>query len=41
MYVEDDISIHIESFDKDFDDIDFDPHVVDDSDDEAAETFGY
>lgn len=35
------INIHAEAFDKDFDEIGYDPIKIDDSDAEAAEMFGY
>ena len=41
IYVEEGIDIHAEVLDKDFDDVAWDPEVVDDSDDEAAEKYGY
>lgn len=41
MYDEDDLTIDAAAFDKDFDEIAFDPIEVDDNDDEAAEIFGY
>lgn len=41
IYVEEGIDIHAEVLDKDFDDVAWDPEVVDDSDEEAAELFGY
>ena len=34
------IDIHSEVFDKDFDEVGWDPEVVDDSDEEAAELYG-
>lgn len=41
IYADESIEIHIEVFDKDFDDVAWEPEVVDDSDEEAAELFGY
>ena len=40
--IEDDntIDIHSEVFDKDFDEVGWDPEFVDDSDEEAAELYG-
>ena len=40
-YVDDAIEIHGEVLDKDFDEAGWDPIGVDDSDEEAAELFGY
>lgn len=40
-YIDNEIGIHGEVFNKDFDDVAWDPEVVDDSDNEAAELFGY
>lgn len=34
------IDIHSETFDKDFDEVSWDPEVIDDSDEEAAELYG-
>lgn len=38
---ENSVFIHSEVFDKDFDEVGWDPIKVDDSDAEAAELFGY
>ena len=35
------INIHSEVFDKDFDEVGFEPVEIDDSDEELAQTFGY
>ena len=35
------INIHSEVFDKDFDEVGFEPVEIDDSDEELARTFGY
>lgn len=35
------IDIHSEVFDKDFDEVGFEPIEIDDSDEELAQTFGY
>lgn len=40
IYGDDTIDIHGETFDKDFDDVGWEPEVVDDSDEEAAELYG-
>lgn len=41
-YIEDEgIEIHSDVFDKDFDDVNFDGEVDDDSDEDAAEMFDY
>lgn len=40
-YEDDDIEINEAAFDKDFDEIGWDPEVIDDSDEEAAELYGY
>ena len=40
IYGDDTVDIHGETFDKDFDDVGWEPEVVDDSDDEAAELYG-
>lgn len=40
IYNNDTIDIHAETFDKDFDDVGFDPIEVDDSDVDAAELYG-
>ena len=40
-YVDDSIEIHGETFDTDFDDVGFEPEVVDDSDNDAADMFDY
>ena len=40
-YVEQATQIHGEVFDKDFDDVGWDPIEIDDSDEEAAHEFGY
>lgn len=41
--MEDDITldIHSETFDKDLDEIGWEPEVIDDSDNESKELFGY
>ncbi len=40
-YSDDSIQIHGEVFDKDFDDVGWDPIEEDDSDSDAADMFGY
>lgn len=40
-YSDDSIQIHCEVFDKDFDEVGFDPIEEDDSDSEAAELYGF
>lgn len=40
IYVDNEIGIHGEVFDKDFDDVGWEPEVVDDSDNEAAKLYG-
>lgn len=40
-YQEDIIEIHAETFDKDFDDVGYEPEVIDDSDEDLANEFGY
>lgn len=40
-YSDDSIQIHGEVFDKDFDDVSWDPIEEDDSDSDAADMFGY
>jgi hypothetical protein len=40
-YVDDIVSIHGETFDTDFDEVGFEPEVIDDSDDDAANMFDY
>lgn len=35
------LTINAELFDADLDDVGFDPEIIDDSDDTAAEQFGY
>lgn len=40
-YVEDGIEIHEEVFNKDFDDVSWDPIEVDDSDEDSAREYGY
>lgn len=40
IYGDDTIDIHGETFDKDFDDVGWEPEVVDDSNEEAAELYG-
>lgn len=40
-YSDDSIQIHCEVFDKDFDDVGWDPIEEDDSDSDAADMFGY
>ena len=34
------IDIHSETFDKDFDEVNWDPEIIDDSDEEATELYG-
>ena len=41
IYGDDTIDIHAEIFDKDFDEVGFDPIEEDDSDSEAAELYGF
>lgn len=41
IYNEDTIDIHGEVFDKDFDDVKYEPDVIDDSDKEQEEKYGY
>lgn len=41
IYGEDSMDIHGETFDTDFDEVGWEPEEVDDSDEEAAELFGY
>lgn len=41
IYSDNTIDISSESFTKDFDDIDWNPKVEDDSDEEAAELYGF
>lgn len=41
IYGSDFIDIHGETFDKDFDEVGFDPIEEDDSDSEAAELYGF
>ena len=41
LYGDDTINIHEEVFDKDFDEVGFDPIEEDDSDDDAAELYDY
>lgn len=41
IYSDDTVDIHGETFDKDFDDVEYDPVEEDDSDEEAAELYGY
>lgn len=41
IYENDLVEIYAETFDTDFDYVGFDPIKVDDSDDDAAELFGY
>ena len=41
MDTEFDLTINAELFDTDLDDVGFDPEIIDDSDDTAAEQFGY
>lgn len=36
-----DVEINAELFDNDYDNVGFEPEVIDDSDDTAAEQFGY
>lgn len=38
---DDSIDIHAEVFDKDFDEVAWDPVEIDDSDEEAAKLYGY
>ena len=40
-YSDDSIQIHGEVFDKDLDEVNYEPIEVDDSDEESAEIFGY
>lgn len=40
IYGEDSVNIHAETFDKDFDEVGWEPEVEDDSDAEAAELYG-
>lgn len=40
IYSEDCLDIHSEVFDKDFDEVGWDPEVVDDSDKDMEELFG-
>ena len=40
IYGDDTINIHGETFDKDFDDVGWEPEVEDDSDEEATELYG-
>lgn len=41
IYDDDTIDIHAETFDKDFDEVGFDPIEEDDSDNESAELYGF
>lgn len=41
IYGDDTIDIHAETFDRDFDEVGFDPIEEDDSDSEAAELYGF
>lgn len=41
IYSDNTIDISSESFDKDFDEIDWNPKTEDDSDEEAAELYGF
>lgn len=41
IYEENTIDIHSETFNQDFDEVGWDPKVIDDSDEEAAELYGY
>lgn len=41
IYDDESIDIHAETFDKDFDDVGWEPEVIDDSDDDSANLFGY
>lgn len=41
IYDDDTIDIHAETFDKDFDEVGFDPIEEDDSDNEFAELYGF
>jgi hypothetical protein len=41
IYEDNTIDIHAETFDKDFDEVGFDPIEEDDSDSDAADMFGY
>lgn len=41
MYENDELNISSDAFNQDFDEIGFEPVEVDDTDDEAAEFFGY
>ena len=40
-YIHNFVEIHGEVFDRDFDDVGWDPVAVDDSDEEAAHEYGY
>ena len=40
IYADDGLDIHAEVFDKDFDEVGWDPEVVDDSDKDMEELFG-
>ena len=41
IYTEDTIDIHGEVFDKDFDNVKYEPDVIDDSDEQEREKYGY
>lgn len=41
IYNEDTIDIHSEVFDKDFDNVKYEPDVIDDSDEQEREKYGY
>lgn len=42
IYEDNDINIHAETFDKDFDEVGFEPEVIkNDSDEESKEMYGY
>lgn len=40
-YIDNEINIHGEVFDKDFDNVGWEPTEIDDSDEEAANEYGY
>ena len=41
IYEDDTIDIHGEVFDKDFDNVKYEPDVIDDSDEQEKEKYGY
>jgi len=41
IYEDDTIDIHGEVFDKDFDNVKYEPDVIDDSDEQEREKYGY